>query len=73
MKTQEDKKSAIASLLSAAETKAHPAPRPPEAHAQRGNVIQLNGGRLSAQQIVAGDVHNHITVVQPQIYIVGGS
>ena len=73
MKNQQDKKTAIAGLLSAAQPKARPTQRAPEAHAQRGNVIQLNGGRLSAQQIVAGDVHNHITVVQPQIYIVGGS
>lgn len=73
MSDTEDTKSNIVSLLQSAKPLPSPRRRTTVSKAPTatgGNVFQFNGGHVSAQQIVAGDIHNHIntkTVVRPKI------
>jgi hypothetical protein len=65
MSNPEDKKAQLVSLLGESRQPARPRTRKaPAALAAGGNVIQINGNGLSAQQIVAGDVH-HYAVARP--------
>lgn len=74
MTDQEPKKAKLVNLLAGATP---PAPKrvprsraPKPATAAGGNVINIHGDGLSAQQIAGGDIHNHVnekTVVRPQI------
>lgn len=63
----EDKKTNIVSLLQSATPPARTRKRSPPAKsatATGSNVFQINGGNLSAQQVVVGNVNNY-TVVRP--------
>lgn len=66
MSNREDKKSELRALFPVASPPARPRTRStqPPGVSTSGNVIQINGNGLSAQQIVAGDI-NHYTVARP--------
>lgn len=64
MSNREDKKAELVALFPQAKPPARRRARPAPPPAAGGNVIQINGNGVSAQHIVAGDLH-HYTVAQP--------
>ena len=76
----DDKIVELRGLLEEAKPKKPRAPRakkPAQPAPAGGNVIQISGGTVSAQSIIAGDVHNHTTIQpkaprRPRVVVVPG-